>query len=93
LSLRSRRRIFARKKRRPLASVTVRSCAVLAAGFTAAFAASVLAEKHFVFAAPAERFLPALSDDLALMRADEPVMRLAAAGLPHGHGSRPRIQP
>jgi hypothetical protein len=34
-----------------------------------------------------------LSDDLALMRADEPVMRLAAAGLPHGHGSRPRIQP
>jgi hypothetical protein len=92
LSLLTRRRIFARKKRRPVASYALRSFTVLAAGFTAAFAASVVAEKRFAAAAPTERVLPAVSE-LAPLRADEPVMRLAVAGPQHGEHSRPRPQP
>jgi hypothetical protein len=67
LTLRSPRRIFARKKRRPGASFALRSFAILAFAFTAAFGASVMAERRAV-------------SDVAALRHDDPVLRLAAAG-------------
>ncbi len=81
MSLRPPRRIFARRKRPLGASFALRSCAILAFAFSAAFGATVMAERRPFYAPAADRN-PVLSG-VKHGPHETPMLRLAATGPSH----------